>query len=311
MNSYIMKEVLSMSKYRIIAFDGGGIRGALSITLLRRLWEKLPYLIRTTNLFAGTSTGSFIALGLAKGLKAVDLAKLYSEENGKAIFSPKSFNPFRPVCKNNNLKKILSEIFPSSLRLKDLKHRVLVTSFEVDDCISQSWNPIFLNNFPYSKTQYEYAIDAALSSSAVPILFPSHGRNIDGGIVAGNPSPSAIALAVDKNAGKQKIEDICLLSIGTGYNALKIKSDTSKWGVIQWSLKTFPSPPLLNLMLDGAVEADTLFSSQLLGDKYFRLNPELEFPIAMTDYKKMPYLIELAEKVDLTNTIDWIKSNWS
>ncbi len=306
-----MKEVLPMSKYKIITFDGGGIRGALSITLLRRLYEKLPHLIRTTNLFAGTSTGSFIALGLSNGLKPMEIAKFYTEENGKAIFSPKSLNPFRPVCKNNNLKNILSKMFPDTLRLKDLKHRVMVTSFEVDDCITQSWNPIFLNNFPYSNTQYEYVIDAALSRSAVPILFPSHGRNIDGGIIAGNPSTSAIALAVDKNAGKQKIDDICLLSIGTGYNALKIKSDTSKWGIMQWSLKSFPSPPLLSLMLDGAVEADTLFSSQLLGEKYFRLNPELDVPIAMTDYKKMPHLIELAEKADLSHAIDWLKSNWS
>ena len=63
-----------MSKYRIITFDGGGIRGALSITLLKRLYEKLPYVIRTTNLFAGTSTGSFSALGLANGLKPVDIS---------------------------------------------------------------------------------------------------------------------------------------------------------------------------------------------------------------------------------------------
>ncbi|HHY94205.1 MAG TPA: hypothetical protein GX513_04225 [Firmicutes bacterium] len=80
-----------MATYRIISFDGGGVRGALSITLLKRLQQQVPELVEKTDLFAGTSTGSFIALGLAHGLPVTDIAGLYSEEKAEFIFS-------RPLC---------------------------------------------------------------------------------------------------------------------------------------------------------------------------------------------------------------------
>lgn len=54
-----------MAPFRIISFDSGGVRGALSARILKRLSNKFPNLISRTHLFAGTSTGSLIALGLA------------------------------------------------------------------------------------------------------------------------------------------------------------------------------------------------------------------------------------------------------
>lgn len=42
-----------MGRYRILTFDGGGIRGALSITLISRLHERFPDFVKSTDLFAG------------------------------------------------------------------------------------------------------------------------------------------------------------------------------------------------------------------------------------------------------------------
>lgn len=53
--------------YRILSFDGGGIRGLVTLALLKRLEAKIPNLITGADLFAGTSTGGIIALGLAAG----------------------------------------------------------------------------------------------------------------------------------------------------------------------------------------------------------------------------------------------------
>lgn len=299
-----------MTKFRIITFDGGGIRGALSVALLKRLNEKYPSIIQKTNLFAGTSTGSLIALALAYGIKPKDLVNYYNPLIGKAIFTPKHKNPFRPFYDNKNLLFELGRVFPSNLKLKDIKKKVLVVAFEVDDRMTKSWNPLFLNNFPHSDSQYEYAINAAMSSCAVPAYFPSYNRNIDGGVVAANPSTAAIALAIDKKGGKQSIENIHLLSIGTGYNAINIATDTSKWGIMQWAFSKNPPYPLLSLMLDGAIEADTSFSSQFLGDRYFRLNPELDKNVQMDDYKMMDYLFELGSTCNLDSCYEWIERNW-
>src|SRR5690349_9410484 len=50
-----------------MSFDGGGTFGALSLQLINRLAQQDPKLIRRTNVFAGNSIGSFIALALASG----------------------------------------------------------------------------------------------------------------------------------------------------------------------------------------------------------------------------------------------------
>ena len=51
--------------FQIMTFDGGGIRGALVAALVQRLEKEFHELLSNVDLFAGTSTGSAIALTLA------------------------------------------------------------------------------------------------------------------------------------------------------------------------------------------------------------------------------------------------------
>ena len=71
-------------KYLILACDGGGIRGYLTALIVERLNKEVPFIDRV-NLFAGTSTGSILAIGLAHGLSPESLVKLYRDE-GEKIF---------------------------------------------------------------------------------------------------------------------------------------------------------------------------------------------------------------------------------
>ncbi|RJQ28605.1 MAG: patatin [Peptococcaceae bacterium] len=299
-----------MASYRIMTFDGGGIRGALTANLLKRLNARFPELIEKTDLFAGTSTGSFIALGLASGLTPEDLVDLYSEEKGQFIFTPEHLNLLRPKYNNKHLRAVLYSVFSANLQLKDLKHNVLIPSFRVTGPGAEPWSPVFFNNFPGSATMNELVVDVALASSAAPTYFPSYRNFIDGGVVANNPSTAAVAIAVDKQAGRQNLNDIHLLSIGTGFNSYRITADTTEWGVLQWMLHPSPPSPLITVLTDGVVEADARFSSQLLAGRYFRLNPALPRPVPLDDYKQIPYLVNLAENFDLGPAIDWINDNW-
>src|SRR4051812_20983594 len=52
-----------MPEYRILALDGGGVRGAFTSRLIERL-EAATGLLAETDLVAGTSTGGIIALAL-------------------------------------------------------------------------------------------------------------------------------------------------------------------------------------------------------------------------------------------------------
>ena len=72
-----------MKNFKILSFDGGGIKGALSTRIILRLTQKYPTLLEDIDLFAGTSTGSIIALYLAYSKNSYAIDNLYNEENIK------------------------------------------------------------------------------------------------------------------------------------------------------------------------------------------------------------------------------------
>ena len=69
--------------YYIMSFDGGGIRGYLSILILRKLLKENPDILDKIDLFAGTSTGGIIALGLAYGIDIDVILELYRYKGGE------------------------------------------------------------------------------------------------------------------------------------------------------------------------------------------------------------------------------------
>ncbi len=288
-----------MNRYRILSFDGGGIRGALSVTILKRLYERFPEMIRRCNLLAGTSTGSLIALGLARGLKPEEILELYSRENARFVFAPRCWGLLGPKYSNKNLRVLLEKVFPENLRLRDLRKKVVVTSFQLKDCVDKNWCPVFFNNLPGSDYMDIPVIDAALASCAVPGFFPSFKDCIDGGVVANNPSAVAISFAL-----KERVRKISLLSLGTGYRPQRIIVNTKRWGVLEWLTELFP------VMTDGANRADTMVSSNILGNNFYRINPLLNEDISLDDHRKIPDLIKQGQNLELENAKRWIKYKW-
>ena len=76
----------------ILSLDGGGIRGAATTEFLSRVEKELKKHNTTirecVDLFAGTSTGSIIALGLATNkLSMGQIDHLYSADNADVIFT--------------------------------------------------------------------------------------------------------------------------------------------------------------------------------------------------------------------------------
>ena len=80
---------------RILALDGGGIRGALTLGYLQRIEDVLKEqsdnkenfrLSDYFDLIGGTSTGAIIASCLAIGMKVSQITDLYMKLGGKNIF---------------------------------------------------------------------------------------------------------------------------------------------------------------------------------------------------------------------------------
>lgn len=128
-----------MSSYRVLSLDGGGIRGLITAILLERLEEAHPGFLSYIDLFAGTSTGGLLALGLASGMSPKEIRSLY-EEMGKRVFS-NSFldgildlgNLIGAEYSIGPLKRELENRFGDK-RLGDLPKKVLVSSFDLDNC---------------------------------------------------------------------------------------------------------------------------------------------------------------------------------
>src|SRR5689334_5120998 len=90
---------------RILALDGGGVRGLITLGILQRIENVLkqrladPEAFRLGQYFdliAGTSTGSIIATGLALGWKVAEIKTLYDEICPPA-FKVRARGIFKPV----------------------------------------------------------------------------------------------------------------------------------------------------------------------------------------------------------------------
>jgi predicted acylesterase/phospholipase RssA len=87
--------------FRILSLDGGGIRGAFGAAYLAALEEQLQTLGKGKlheyfDLIASTSTGAILTLGVALGIPAGTLLRLY-QTAGQAIFTPRDEEDFSQV----------------------------------------------------------------------------------------------------------------------------------------------------------------------------------------------------------------------
>jgi patatin-like phospholipase/acyl hydrolase len=309
-----------MSKYLVLTIDGGGIRGLVSTVLLQRLLAQPGFenLLDSVDLVAGTSTGGLLALGIAKQIDLADIRDVYVNK-GPKIFDDSWLDDLIDVGKlraadydikplRRELKKLLG-----SATLGQMKKRVLITAFDLDnedlDPTSRSWKPKLFHNFNGpNNDRNQLAYKVGLYTSAAPTYFPSVDGFIDGGVYASNPSMCALAQTQDQRyKPTPSLEDVVLLSLGTGISLQYVKGHSHDWGYVQWI------KPLVSLMLEGTAGIADYQCRQILNTRYHRLAPV--FPpgisVKMDDVKKIPYMIEFAEAVSIEGTIAWLDKYWS
>lgn len=303
--------------YRILSFDGGGIRGLLSVRLLERLEEQMPRFLEKVDLFAGTSIGGIVALGLASGFPVRGMSSMFNEV-GRRTFSRhgyasrlRSSNLTGPKFSVGPLEDELSALFGQKT-LSDLPKSVMVTSFNVDNKGSKgrprSWAPKIFHNLDEKTGDLDVLCsEVALCTSAAPTYFPSHDGYIDGGIAANNPSMCAYALA--RNWTRERgipLEEIAVLSVGTGESNRYIEEDTRIWGILDWSKVIMP------LLMDAPSKVVDYQCRAILGDMYFRMNAVLpgKGQISLDDVRSIDALIETADNYNLAPALRWIDSIW-
>ena len=299
-----------MATYRILTFDGGGIKGLFTATLLERILQRRPTLLERTDLLSGTSTGGIIALGLAAGKAPPTMARLYRED-GPRIFDDSWWDDLLDLGKavgadysNKGLKRVLKREFGSTI-LSDLGMRVLIPAFDLDAPAKRgrprAWKPKFFHNFPGRDSDgRERVVDVALRTSAAPTYFPSHQGYIDGGVVANNPSVAALTQALQ--TGGCSLDEVYVLSLGTGAEPKYLAGKRHDWGWGQWAR------PLVSLMISGSMGVADYQCNQLLGDRYRRVNPNFNRGVDLDDTSQstLRYLENRAKGVRLTTLLRWL-----
>lgn len=292
---------MSAGLWNIISFDGGGVRGVFSARLLQRVVRRYPELLAHTVLYAGTSTGGIIALGLAAGLGPSALVRLY-QENAKAIFKRRLLGGLWGAKYDPKpLRTILEEVH-GDRRLGSLNAYVLIPTYDLDAPETlgrpRTGKPKFFESVGDAQAK---VVDVALATSAAPTYFPAHHGFIDGGVIANNPAACAAAQARLWGAGREQLR---VLSIGTGLSPSFIEGLANDWGLVQWA------PRVPGLLVDGPAGVMHTLCDQLLSEQYHRLDGTLPRNIALDDVDAVEELVALADAVDLEPTIRWLQRSW-
>jgi patatin-like phospholipase/acyl hydrolase len=242
---------------KIISIDGGGVRGIIPATILTNLERKLQErngkharLCDYFDMACGTSTGGIIAIGIALGVPMTKIKDLYMENAG-LIFPKRSLTGAlwrallkKPLYERENLKQLLSETFGEK-KIDDCKTRLCVTSYDLQ---TGKMHVFKTRHHPdYDRDWQISAVDAALSTAAAPVYFSPYSfdyqdertgkkysfvNNVDGGAFANNPA--LIGLLEALRALKANLNEIDLLSLGTGTVIFSEKNIKKNMGVGYW-----------------------------------------------------------------------------
>lgn len=302
-----------IDKIKVLSLDGGGVRGYLTAKILFNIETFLNKknnedinIGQRFDLIVGTSTGGIIACALSIGKSAKEIFKLYETLIPK-IFIPKTKGIFKPKYSNEILKKELREILGDKT-LKDVKTRLCITSVDVENSSPRLHKSDYFDRNVLR--QDEKLIDLALATSAAPTYFPlvntKHSANLtDGGIVASNPSLVALIDAVQ--IADNNIDNVSLLSIGTGeqghmpYDINKLQSGGKKNWMFsskkRWKVFSFlknQGAPIIELLMESQAKLAHSQTKFLLNDRYVRINPKLSFEVELDSVDKINNLKNLA-----------------
>ncbi len=324
-----------MSRYRVLALDGGGIRGLLTAALLEELCRQ-PGLARAfdgVNLIAGNSSGALIAIAMAHGLGRPTMMETLALlrgvfERGHETFGPRWplllggwwwWSRFGNASREAGAKALVGE----KTTLGQLKRSVLIPAFDLDNHDDpgadrrkpRTWKPKLFHNLEGEGSDGDaLAWKVALYSSAAPTFFPSFEGYIDGGVYANNPSMSALAQIYDHRyqpRPKPPLDDVLLFSVGAGQNLKFMEGPTHRLGILRWARHYVP------LTMDGTVGVADYECRQMLGpSNYKRLAPH--FPpgvdIQIDDLESIGYMKEFLRSPAVRSAIEesaaWMRAYW-
>lgn len=293
------------------------------------------------DMVAGTSTGSLIAAGITVGYTPTDMIDIYQKQ-GMDIFpyhslfsparwplllkyglsAPKFFHDglIKVVCGLDKFKSAdggfvkLCEAGRKSSEQEQPSLILLILSYD-----AMYRNTTFFTNYhPEAKKKWydqQPLWKVCVASASAPTFFPAceltHTEknentqeswsfpHVDGGVTANNPALCAISQAIELG---HKLEDIQLLSIGTGQNKKPLDFKTIEgWGLVKWGLR------IADVFMEGQAEVQSKVCLNLLGgcesNRYLRL----QFDLNESFGEPSNYLAQAPIKPNEQRVNKWLK----
>ena len=237
---------------KLLAIDGGGIRGVLSLMVLAKIESMLieeskrpDY--RLADYFdyvSGTSTGGIIAAGIAMGMSVAEILAFYVENGAKMFDKASLLKRLQFQYKSEPLALQLKKVFGEETTLGAPEIETLLLLVMRNATTDSPW-PI--SNNPFAKYNEKGRPDWNLqfplwqlvrASTAAPTYFPPEvidcGKKpfifVDGGVTMyNNPAFQMFLMATvdrfwikaapEKRGWKTGVDEMLIVSVGTGTSA--------------------------------------------------------------------------------------------
>lgn len=266
---------------RVLAIDGGGIRGLLPGVVLAELERLSGHPTHELfDLIAGSSAGGLVASALAvpgpdggarwtanevTGLFEREGARIFRRTLGRSVRTRFGFS--RPRYSDETLNEVLTD-YCGSVRLRDATTGLMVCSYDVE-----SRAPVrFMSWAAKEDAGHDRALwQVARATIAAPTYFApmrltppgmhAPGSLIDGGIVAHNPG----LLAAIEGATMRPQEPVTIVSLGTGELNKRLRwEEASTYGAVRWAR------PMIDMFFDASSSIVQEQLDRMLGPRNHR-----------------------------------------
>ncbi len=242
----LQKRILSKGPKKLLAIDGGGIRGVLALEILAEI-EKLfakdrpGYVLADDfDYFAGTSTGGIIAAGLAYGKSVAEIVDFYVRSGPKMFEREWLLARAYANFKSEPLALELQSVFGADTTLGSDKLRTLLLLVLRNATTDSPWplsnNPFAKYNCPGKECNLDIPLwQLVRASTAAPTYFPPEAIKIgdkvhlfvDGGMTVYNdPAFQMVLMATldrywplapeGQRGWATGEKDMLVVSVGTG-----------------------------------------------------------------------------------------------
>lgn len=249
MNEQLKIRMQSPGPKKILALDGGGIRGMMTVEVLAEIESLLRKKLGRGDDFvladyfdfvSGTSTGAIIAACISLGMKVSDIRSFYISSGNEMFDKASLLKRFRYKFEDDKLAAKMQEVFGKDTTLGSDKLKTVLMMVMRNATTDSPW-PV--SNNPFAKYNQKVREDGTprdncnldiplwqlvRASTAAPVYFPpevvkvgSHDFVfVDGGITTyNNPAFQAFLMATVapyKMAWQAGEYNMLVVSIGTG-----------------------------------------------------------------------------------------------